>query len=204
MAEVKLTGNCLKGSRPLLSFDSVFDEQPHLQVIKSLFTQVFGSPKGHPKVKPFIDHVLSFFVADDRVWFRNYQIVYSTAESKTTQKEPVLVEIGPRVVLQPIKVFESVSQFLTEQCNSMQCNAPVLTDRLTDRLTDCLIDLLPRSGSFSGATLWENSKWISPTAARAAMNKKRSAKYVDRITHKKARRDYEADAKAAAPHGMCE
>lgn len=32
MAELKLSGNHLKGSRPVLSFDSVFDEQPQLQV----------------------------------------------------------------------------------------------------------------------------------------------------------------------------
>jgi len=74
MAEVKLTGNCLKGSRPLLLFDATFDTTPAYQLLKELFTQVFGAPKGHPKVKPFVDHVLSFFVADHRVWFRNYQV----------------------------------------------------------------------------------------------------------------------------------
>lgn len=29
-AELKLTGNCLKYSRPLLSFDKLFDSEPHL------------------------------------------------------------------------------------------------------------------------------------------------------------------------------
>ncbi len=68
---------------------------------------MFGSPKGHPKVKPFIDHVLSFFIADGRIWFRNYQIVYeATDDAKGVQKEPVLVEIGPRFVLNPIKIFD--------------------------------------------------------------------------------------------------
>jgi Brix domain len=32
MAELKLSGNHLKGSRPVLSFDASFDEQPQLQV----------------------------------------------------------------------------------------------------------------------------------------------------------------------------
>ncbi len=32
MAELKLSGNCLKGSRPVLSFDKTFDNEPHLQV----------------------------------------------------------------------------------------------------------------------------------------------------------------------------
>jgi hypothetical protein len=32
LAELKLTGNHLKGSRPVLSFDAEFDTMPHLQV----------------------------------------------------------------------------------------------------------------------------------------------------------------------------
>jgi Brix domain len=32
MAELKLSGNHLKGSRPVVTFDAAFDEQPHLQV----------------------------------------------------------------------------------------------------------------------------------------------------------------------------
>jgi ribosome biogenesis protein BRX1 len=32
MAELKLSGNHLKGSRPVLSFDAAFDKQPQLQV----------------------------------------------------------------------------------------------------------------------------------------------------------------------------
>lgn len=40
MAELKLTGNCLKGSRPLLSFDKHFDETPHYKVLKELLIQV--------------------------------------------------------------------------------------------------------------------------------------------------------------------
>ena len=40
--ELKMTGNCLKASRPLLSFDKNFDAHPHLLLIKELFIQVFG------------------------------------------------------------------------------------------------------------------------------------------------------------------
>jgi len=91
----------------LLCFDSTFDSQPHYQLIKQMFIQVFGSPSGHPKVKPFIDHLLSFFIADHRIWFRNYQIIYEPeASSSNKDKDPVLVEIGPRFVLNPIRIFE--------------------------------------------------------------------------------------------------
>lgn len=70
--ELKLTGNCLKYSRPLLSFDSSFDQEPHLQLMKEMFVHAFNTPKSHPKSKPFIDHVMSFNYYDGRVWFRVY------------------------------------------------------------------------------------------------------------------------------------
>lgn len=106
MAETKLTGNCLKGSRPLLSFGKEFDSNEHYRLIKETLIQVFGTPKGHPKAKPFVDHVFSFFLLDGRVWFRNYQIVYEVDEQSKKDKDPVLIEIGPRFVLNPVRVFD--------------------------------------------------------------------------------------------------
>lgn len=38
--ELKLTGNCLTGSRPLLSFDNSFVDHPHYNLLQELFTQV--------------------------------------------------------------------------------------------------------------------------------------------------------------------
>lgn len=73
--ELKLTGNCLKFSRPLLSFDKGFESSPHLRLVKELLLQMFNTPKNHPKSKPFIDHVLSFKLYDNRIWFRAYQIM---------------------------------------------------------------------------------------------------------------------------------
>jgi len=133
MEEVKLTGNCLKGSRPILVFDKSFDLLPHLQLLKELFTQVFGTPKGHPKAKPFVDHVLSFCFLDNRIWFRNYQLALEADGTVINKKEPALVEIGPRFVLNPIRVFD---------------------------------------GSFIGATLWENPKYISPNLIRRNAKKR--------------------------------
>jgi ribosome biogenesis protein BRX1 len=59
MDELKLTGNCMNGSRPLLSFDAKFDTSPHWRMIAALFTDVFGTPRGHPKSKPFIDRYVN-------------------------------------------------------------------------------------------------------------------------------------------------
>merc|ERR1711915_1067851 len=97
MAELKMTGNCLATSRPLLSFCPNFSKDVHWQVIKELLTSIFGIPNHHPKSQPFFDHVFTFSVGDGKIWFRNYQIVEETGS---------LAEIGPRMVLNPIKVFD--------------------------------------------------------------------------------------------------
>ncbi|XP_030624822.1 ribosome biogenesis protein BRX1 homolog [Chanos chanos] len=97
LAELKMTGNCLRGSRPLLSFDPKFDKEPHYALLKELFIQTFATPQYHPKSQPFVDHVFTFTIADDRIWFRNYQII---------EEDASLVEIGPRFVLNLIKIFQ--------------------------------------------------------------------------------------------------
>ncbi|XP_013864774.1 ribosome biogenesis protein BRX1 homolog [Austrofundulus limnaeus] len=96
LAELKMTGNCLKGSRPLLSFDPKFDAEPQYAVLKELFIQTFSTPRYHPKSQPFVDHVFTFSITDNRIWFRNYQIM---------EEDASLVEIGPRFVLNLIKIF---------------------------------------------------------------------------------------------------
>ncbi|GIL92724.1 hypothetical protein Vretimale_11764 [Volvox reticuliferus] len=105
MAEVKLSGNHLKGSRPVLSFDASFDLQPHTQLLKEMMTQVFTTPKRHHKAKPFFDHVISFTLADDRVWVRNYQLVVPPDKKRVDPENASLVEVGPRFCLNPIKIF---------------------------------------------------------------------------------------------------
>ena len=107
-----MTGNCLMGSRPLLLFDKQFDSAPELQLIKALFKEVFAVPLGHPKSKPFVDHVMSFFVVDGKIWIRNYQISEKGLTEHDAEKfakrgeEPSLTEIGPRMVLEIIRIFD--------------------------------------------------------------------------------------------------
>lgn len=161
-----MTGNCLKGSRAILNFDSTFDTTPSYKLLKELLTQTFGAPKGHPKVKPFIDHMFSFFIADNRIWFRNYQIVYDLVDpdaaaatgsnpAKQAAEKPVLVEIGPRFVLNPIKIF---------------------------------------GGSFGGATLWENPAYVSPNTLRAAALAARANKYDNRTKQIAATQQHRAES----------
>jgi ribosome biogenesis protein BRX1 len=111
MDELNMTGNHLKGSRTIVSFDSSFDEAPYRKVIQELLKQVFNVPRGHRRSKPFFDHVLSFSFADNKVWARNYQITETSPagtmlKPNTTQSDISLTEVGPRFVLDPIKVFQ--------------------------------------------------------------------------------------------------
>uniref|UniRef100_A0A0G4GM05 Brix domain-containing protein n=1 Tax=Chromera velia CCMP2878 TaxID=1169474 RepID=A0A0G4GM05_9ALVE len=106
MEELKMTGNCLRGSRPLLTFDKPFDELPELRLLRELFTQAFGTPRSHPKPAPFHDHVFSFLYLDGKIWFRHYQISPQTEDDRGDPKRQLLTEIGPRFVMDPIKIFE--------------------------------------------------------------------------------------------------
>lgn len=107
--ELNFTGNCLKGSRPLLSFDKSFTETAHHQLIKEMFTHTFGVPPNARKSKPFVDHVMTFSIVDNKIWVRNYQIS-ETEDAKVTDDVDVeslsLVEIGPRFVMTLITILE--------------------------------------------------------------------------------------------------
>ncbi|KAE8210895.1 hypothetical protein CF327_g5293 [Tilletia walkeri] len=206
MDELKMTGNCLKGSRPILSFDSSFDspeQAPHWSVVRELFTHIFSVSRGVRRSKPFVDRVMSFSVLDGKVWIRNFQIVENhdgvadedddeededvaredakkkareerkaevdeqekqlvtargakgtdekkkkkqrKALNKNGRPDPKLVEIGPRMVLTPIKIFE---------------------------------------GSFGGATLFDNPEYISPNAMRHDMRRQKGQRYAERTSDK--------------------
>ncbi len=67
MDELKLTGNCMAGSRPLLNFDKNFDSTPQWKLMKALLTDAFGTPLGHPKSKPFVDRIMSFFLIKNNI-----------------------------------------------------------------------------------------------------------------------------------------
>jgi ribosome biogenesis protein BRX1 len=173
MEELNFIGNCLKGSRPVLSFDAAFDKQAHLRVIKELFTQIFGVPKGSRKTKPFVDHVMGFTVADGKIWIRVYQI----NESETSKKKPVdgeemdvdpapkkkggkpefdvsLVEIGPRFVLTPIVIQES---------------------------------------SFGGPIIYENKEFVSPNQIRSDLRKSKAGRFNTRTDAARDTRNKRAD-----------
>ncbi|KAJ7156956.1 ribosome biogenesis protein BRX1 [Mycena crocata] len=106
MDELKMTGNCLKGSRGLLSFDKAFDDTEWGKLTKEVFTHIFGVPSTARKAKPFIDHILTFSILDSKIWFRNFQIMEKDPLQPSGPPQTTLVEIGPRFVLTPIRIFE--------------------------------------------------------------------------------------------------
>ncbi|TKA81132.1 Ribosome biogenesis protein BRX1 [Friedmanniomyces simplex] len=160
MEELNFTGNCLRGSRPVLSFDKAFDGQAHTRLIKELLTHVFGVPQSSRKVKPFVDHIMGFTIADGKIWIRCYQISETEASktgSKATDQENEapsaaisapkegrgetsvsLVEIGPRFVLTPIVILE---------------------------------------GSFGGPVIYENKEFVSPNQIRSDLRRTKAGRY---------------------------
>merc|ERR1711907_850381 len=67
---------------------------------------------------------MGFTLADNRIWFRNYQIVLSDDRSKTNFDKMQLVEVGPRFVLNPVKMFSGSfkGQVLYENPNYVSPN----------------------------------------------------------------------------------
>ena len=50
--------------------------------------------------------MLNFSVLDNRIWFRHYQIVDAASEARDKDAKPQLVEIGPRFVMNIVRVFD--------------------------------------------------------------------------------------------------
>lgn len=173
MEELNFSGNCLKGSRPVLSFDQAFEGAAHWRLVKEMLGQTFGVPKGSRKIKPFVDHVMGFTIAGDKIWVRCYQIAETevpkssgkAGEAETANSTTIpapkdgkgdpnisLIEIGPRFVLTPIVILE---------------------------------------GSFGGPVIYENKEFVSPNQIRSDLRKAKAGRYNRRaegVVERKAKR----------------
>lgn len=78
---------------------------------KLLFIQIFGTPAYHPKSQPFFDRVVTFSVLDNRIWFRNFQILTedgALAEIGMYMPEPLTRQLTGNALLRerfPPKLF---------------------------------------------------------------------------------------------------
>lgn len=100
-----MIGNCMKSTRHILTFDPSFSTSSHGLIMKDLLEAIFDVPKSHRKTRPYIDHVVHFGWADDRIWVRTYQIKEGSAEEESIEGLS-LAEMGPRFVLHPVRVME--------------------------------------------------------------------------------------------------
>ena len=77
-----------------------------------MFQGVCTDPRGQTKSRRFVDNLMPFIRVDGRRWVRNYQITERGHNEKEAEKfakrgnEPVLTEIGPRMVLEIIRIFD--------------------------------------------------------------------------------------------------
>ena len=100
MYDLAYVGNALKGSRPLCIFDKAFEKDDVFKLSKILLSRMFEVPNGDRHSKPFVDRAMSFFVEDDTIVIRHYQVQW--------EDPPVLVEIGPRITLLPVFILAGV------------------------------------------------------------------------------------------------
>ena len=176
MSELHFPGNCLKGSRPILSFDATFLTQPHLLLIKELLTHIFSVPKGARKSKPFVDHVMGFTIADGKIWIRCFQIneaevsrldLVGNAESgiKSTNGDSVSskVDNGAKEKKNPHERQDTTKLSLTE---------------IGPRFV--LTPIVILESSFGGPVIYENKEFVSPNLLRSELRLGKAGKYVRR------------------------
>ncbi len=219
MDELKMTGNCLKGSRGIVCFDGGWEKEEWSMLMKEMLThvsrrrlaalrqcllpndlQTFSVPRTSRRLKPFIDHILTFSLLDNKIWFRNYQVrqcsgqcqpapqLMPLALSQIIEKDPLqptgpaqttLVEIGPRFVLTPIRMFEG------------SFGGPTVFENpgtTSDTLLRYSIKLI---------VLFDLSEFVSPAATRASIKRAQGGKYRQRKETQADRTDRRTTQRAA-------
>jgi len=114
VAELNLEARRCLGVRNLLAFDSAFDASPERRVYKALLTRILAVPRGAARrtaatgglasVRDSIEHVRHTFMlawVDDRIWLRVYRIGRGLSGKLDVE------EIGPRLVLEPVRIIAS-------------------------------------------------------------------------------------------------
>ena len=96
------------GARTVLVFDPQFKTTVERRVVRELLTRLFSTPRGGAdgastsgEAAALVEHVMSFSWLDGRVWMRVYRMCRNVAGTDD------LEEIGPRIVLNPMRVIAS-------------------------------------------------------------------------------------------------
>ena len=144
-------------------------------------------PSTARRAKPFIDHILTFSIVDSKIWFRNFQVRHCAnplgrgaaniydVHPQILAKDPLqpngpaqttLVEIGPRFVLTPIRIFEGAFGGATVFSNPGACASAPLSRRGIAR---CCTDAVTHFAEF-----------VTPAATRQALKREKGNKYNNR------------------------
>ena len=94
--------------------------------------------------------MLTDIILNNCIGVRNYQILDKNENSSADGIQ--LIEIGPRFVLVPIRIF---------------------------------------NGSLGGATLYQNTAFVSPNEERSLMKKNKGDRYKQRVEHVKFKKEYD-------------
>ncbi|KAL8709827.1 MAG: hypothetical protein Q9220_005443 [cf. Caloplaca sp. 1 TL-2023] len=171
-SELHFPGNCLRGSRPILSFDATFDSSPHLTLIKELLSHIFGVPKGARKSKPFVDRVMGFTIADGKIWIRVFEIREAAVSASEARAAAHTTNGGV------------VNGTDTNKEKDEQSVMAVGEGKADTKLS--LIEIGPRfiltpivilESSFGGPVIYENKEFVSPNQVRSQLRRKKAGKY---------------------------
>lgn len=182
MEELHFPGNCLRGSRPILSFSPHFATAPHLQVIKEMLTHIFSVPKGARKSKPFIDHIMGFTIADGKIWIRCYQI-NETIVSKTDAVSEALADAGAAAKNPPTKKSKGSKPERGDTKISLVEIGPRFV----------LTPIVILESSFGGPVIYENKEFVSPNQIRSEIRLSKAGRYNERTAQGQDRKGRKGD-----------
>ncbi|KAK9085188.1 hypothetical protein Sjap_025599 [Stephania japonica] len=188
MEELKLTGNHLKGSRPILTFSSNFDKDPHWKLLKEMITQAH-----YWLVSQFLKtNLMAIECSLEQLGLANqFAMIFGTPKDHRKAKP----------YHDHVFVFSIVDDHIWFR--NYQISAPHnSTDKVDrgglDKMT--LVEVGPRfclnpikifGGSFGGPTLYENPFYISPNQIRAMEKKQKAGKFVKKVKAKTRRKMHE-------------
>ncbi|KAL9015818.1 MAG: hypothetical protein Q9185_006810 [Variospora sp. 1 TL-2023] len=174
-SELHFPGNCLRGSRPILSFDATFTTSPHLLLIKELLTHIFGVPKGARKTKPFVDHVMGFTIADSKIWIRCFEI-RETAVTKAQQQQQQSSnnEEGDGNKNKASKAIKTTGEKAAGGGGDTKISLIEIGPRFI------LTPIVILEGSFGGPVIYENKEFVSPNQVRSELRLSKAGRYNQR------------------------
>ncbi|KAL9065594.1 MAG: hypothetical protein Q9157_007423 [Trypethelium eluteriae] len=145
-------------------------ENPHLPLIRELLTQVFGVPKTSRKVKPFVDHVMSFTYLEGRIWVRNYQIL-------ETEPKNDKVGQGQGQVNGTVDGEQEGDEDREARKSKKGRKGDTHIQLVEIGPRFVLTPIVVLESSFGGPVIYENKEFVSPNQIRSELRKARSGRF---------------------------